>query len=91
MKELLGRGLEGVAIEDDDVGEEAGFEAALDVLAELGVGGGLGVGVDGFGEGDLFLRLVGGGSGFVLASDGGVEAAKGVDGFDRVVGAEGET
>jgi len=48
------------------------------------------VGVEGFVEGDFFLGLVGFGAGFVLAGDGGVQAAEGVDGFDGVVGAESE-
>ncbi len=60
------------------------------MFAELGEGGGLGVGVDGLVKRDLFLGLEGLGAGFVLASDGGVEATEGVDGFDGVVGAEGE-
>ncbi len=90
MEELLGRGSGYVAVEDDDVGEIAGFEAAFLVFAELCKGGGLGVGVDGLVEGDLFLRLEGHGAGFVLAGDGGVEAAEGIDGLHRVVGAEGE-
>ncbi len=38
---------EEVAVEDDEVGEEAGFEAAEAGFAELGEGGALGVGVDG--------------------------------------------
>ena len=37
-----------VAVEDDEVGEEAGFEAAFAVFAELSEGRCLGVGVDGF-------------------------------------------
>ena len=38
----------------------------------------------------MFPGLVGFGAGFVLAGDGGVEAAEGRDGLDRIVGAEGE-
>ncbi len=90
MEQLLGRCGGDVAVEDDEVGEEAGFEAALLLFAELGEGAGLGVGVDRFVERDLFLRLEGLGACFVLPGDGGVEAAEGVDEFDGVVGAEGE-
>ena len=90
MENLLRSGFGDVAVEDDEVGEVAGLEAALYLFAELGEGGGLGVGVDRFVEGDLFLGLEGLGAGFVLAGDGGVEAAEGIDGFDGVVGAEGE-
>ena len=90
MEEFLGCGFGDVAVEDDEVGEVAGFEAAFWFFCELGEGGGLGVGVDGFVEGDLFLRLEGLGAGFVHAGDGGVEAAEGIDGLDGVVGAEGE-
>ncbi len=90
MEEFLGGGFGDVAVEDDEVGEVAGFEAALCFFAELGEGGALGVGVDGFVEGEFFLGLEGLGAGFVLAGDGGVEAAEGVDGLDGVVGAEGE-
>jgi len=86
----VGGGRGGVGVEDDEVGEVAGFEAAFDLVAELGEGGGLGVGEEGFVERDLFLGLVGLGAGFVLAGDGGVEATEGVDGFDGVVGTEGE-
>ncbi len=73
-----------------EVGEVAGLEAAFYFFAEFAEGGGLGVGVDRFVEGDFFLRLEGLGAGFVLAGDGGVEAAEGIDEFDGVVGAEGE-
>ena len=59
MEELLGRGGGDVAVEDDEVGEVAGFEAALLMFAEFCEGGGLGVGVDGLVEGDLLLRLEG--------------------------------
>ena len=59
MEELLGSGGGDVAVEDDEVGEVAGFEAAFLMFAEFGKGGGLGVGVDGFVERDLFLRLEG--------------------------------
>ena len=90
VEELLGGGGGDVAVEDDEVGEVAGFEAAFHFFAELGEGGGLGVGVDGFVERDLLLRLEGLGAGFVLAGDGGVEATEGVDELDGVVGAEGE-
>ena len=89
--EDLARGGGGeVAVEDDEIGEEAGFEAALLELAELGESGALSVGVEGFVEGDALLGVEGLGASFVLAGDGGVEPAKGTDGFDRVVGAEGE-
>ena len=67
-----------------------GARRAFGGFAELGEGGGLGVGVDGFGDGEALLGVEGLGAGFVLAGDGGVEAAEGVDGFDGVVGAEGE-
>ena len=77
VEEFAGGGVGDVAVEDDEVGEEAGFEAAFACFAELGEGGGLGVGVDGFVEGEFFLRLEGLGAGFVLAGDGGVEAAEG--------------
>ncbi len=90
MEDFLRGGCGEVAVEDDEVGEEAGFEAAFAGFAELGVGGGLGVGVEGFGDGEVLLGVEGLGAGFVLAGDGGVEAAEGVDGFDGVVGAEGE-
>ncbi len=33
MEEVLGRGGEGIAVEDDEVGEVAGFEAALAVCS----------------------------------------------------------
>ena len=68
----------------------AGFQAAFLGFAELGEGGGLGVGVDGFGEGEALLGVEGLGAGLVLAGDGGVEAAEGGDGLDGVVGAEGQ-
>jgi hypothetical protein len=90
VEELLRGGGGDVAVEDDEVGEEAGLEAAFFFFAEVGEGGALGVGVKGFVEGEFFLGLVGFGPGFVLASDGGVEAAEGIDGLDGVVGAEGE-
>ena len=90
MEDLVGGGFEEVAVEDDEVGEVAGGEEALGLLAELGVGGGLGVGEEGFGEGDALLGMEGLGAGLVLAGDGGVEAAERGDGFDGVVGAEGE-
>ena len=89
VEELLGGGGGDVPVEEDEVGEIAGLEAALLVIAELGEGGGLGVGVDGLIEGDLLLELEGHGTGFVLTGDGGVEAAEGGDGLDRVVGTEG--
>ena len=79
-----------VAVEDDQVGDEAGLEAAFYRFAEFAEGGGLGVGVDRLVERELFLRLEGLGTGFILASDGGVKAAKGIDEFDGVVGAEGQ-
>ena len=90
MEELLGCGCGDVAVEDDEVGEVAGLEAAFYFFAEFAEGGGLGVGVDRFVERDFFLRLEGLGAGFVLAGDGGVEAAEGIDELDGVVGAEGE-
>jgi len=90
VEELL-RGCCGdVSVEDDDVGEIAGFEAPLYFFAELAEGRGLGVGVDGFVERDFFLGLEDLGAGFVLASDGGVKAAEGIDELDWVVGSEGE-
>src|SRR3979490_1245008 len=88
VEELLGRGGGDVAVEDNEVGEVTGFEAALHFFSEFAEGGGLGVGVDRFVERDLFLRLEGLSAGFVLAGDGGVEAAEGIDEFDGVVGAE---
>src|ERR1700678_180555 len=90
VKELLRRCGGDVAVEDNEVGEIAGFESAFYVFAKFSVGGGLGVGVDGFVERDFFLGLEGLGAGFVLAGDGGVEAAEGIDELYRVVGAEGE-
>ncbi|MCU1225822.1 MAG: hypothetical protein JWQ42_3915 [Edaphobacter sp.] len=90
MEELLRRGGGGVVVEDDEVGEEAGFEAALLVLAELGEGRGLGVGIDGLLDRELLLRLISFGAGFVLPGDRGVEAPEWIDGFDGIVGAEGQ-
>src|ERR1700743_1462590 len=87
---LLWGGFGEVAVEDDEVGEVAGGELAFDLLAPLGEGGALCVGVEGFVEGEFFLRLEGLGSGFVHARDGGVKSAHGVDGLDWIVGAEGE-
>ena len=89
-EDVAGGGGEEVSVEDGDVSEEAGFEAAFEVLGEVGVGGGLGVGVEGLLDGEALLGVEGLGSGFVLAGDGGVEAAEGADGFDGVVGSEGE-
>ena len=40
---------------------------------------------------DLFLWLVGCGTGFVLARDCSIEPAERIDGLDRIVGAEGES
>ncbi len=79
-----------VAVENDDVGEVSGFEAAFEVLAELGEGGGLGIGVDSLIDGELLLRLEGLGSLDVLPGDGGIEAAEGRDGLDGVIGSEGD-
>ena len=90
VEDLERGGGEEVAVEDDEIGEEAGFEAAEAGFAERGEGRRLGVGVDGFLDGQALLGVEGLGAGFVLAGDGGVEAAEGVDGLDGVVGAEGE-
>jgi len=78
-----------VAVEDYEVGEVVWFETALLVFSEFCKGRGLCVGVDGFVEGDFLLWLEGLGAGFVLAGDGGVETAEGIDGLHRVVCAEG--
>ena len=91
MEKLLWSGGGGVVVEDDEVSEKAGFEATFLVFAELGEGGGLGVGVDGLLDGDLLLKLIGFGAGFVLPVDRGVEASEGIDGFDGVVGAKGQS
>ncbi len=51
-----------------------GFEApAFGELAELSVGWCLGVGVDGFGDGEFLFGMEGHRAGFVLACDGGVQ------------------
>ncbi len=89
-EEIAGGGCLEIAVENDEVGEEAGLEAAFEGFAELGEGGRLRVGEEGFGKGDALLGVKGLGAGFVLAGDGGVEAAEGIDGFDGVIGAEGE-
>ncbi len=60
------------------------------MFGELGEGGGLGVGVESFADGEFLLWLEGFGAGFVLTGGCGVEAAEGVDGFDGVIGAEGD-
>ncbi len=90
VEDFGGGGGEEVAVEDDEIGEEAGLEAADAGFAEFGEGGGLGVGVDGLPDGEALFGVEGLGAGFVLAGDGGIEASEGIDGFDRVVGAEGE-
>src|ERR1700733_1395951 len=89
-EKLLGRRSSDVAVEDDQVGDEAWLEAAFYRFAEFAEGGGLGISIDRFVERELFLELEGLGTGFVLAGDGGVKAAKGIDEFDGVVRAEGE-
>ena len=66
------------------------MEAAFEGFAELGEGGGLREGVDGFGKGDALLGVEGLGAGVVLTGDDGLETAKGIDGLDGVVGAEGK-
>ena len=60
-------------IQDDDVGEEAGFQAGAEELGEVCVSRGLGIGVEGLVEGEGLLGVKGGGAGFVLAGEGGIE------------------
>src|SRR6202012_583053 len=84
-----GAGIE-VAVNQDQVGIVAGQELAFVLLGELSVGGALGIGVKGLAAGDLVLRIVGFGSGFVHAGDCCVEAAEGCDRFHGIVGAEGQ-
>ena len=79
-----------VAVDEDEVRVVAGDELAFVLLGKFGVGGALRVGVERLAAGELVLRKVGFGAGFVHARDGGVEAAKGRDGLDGIVGAEGE-
>jgi len=79
-----------IVVEYDEVSYEARLEAAFQLFLIFSEGRGLRIGVDRLVEGDFFLGLVGFGSGLVLAGDGSVEAAEGVDGLDRIVGAEGQ-
>ena len=90
VEELLRIGLGDVAVEDDEVCEVAFGEDPFLVFRELCVGRGLCVGVESLIESDFFLRLKGLSASFIHARGGGVEAAEGADGFDGVVGAEGE-
>jgi hypothetical protein len=85
VQDLLRIGLERVAVEDNNICEKAGLKTPLGALAELGEGGGLGVGVDSFGQRDPLLWLIGSCSGLILASDRRVESPKGIDRLDRIV------
>ncbi len=82
--------LEEIAIENDEIRVVAREELSFVLLGEFGVGGALRIGVEGLAAAELVVGEVFPGSEFVFAGDGGVEAAEGRDGFDGVVGAEGQ-
>src|SRR6266568_5852111 len=79
-----------VAVDKDEIGIVAGDEFAFVLLGELRIGRALRVGVKSLSAGKFVFGEVGFGSGFIFARDGGVEAAEGSDGFDGIVGPEGE-
>ena len=92
MEKLLrsGGGSRYVVVEYDEISQEAWLEAALLFFLIFSEGGGLRVGIDCFVQSDFFLRLVGFGSGLVLASNGSVEATEWINGLYGIVGAEGQ-
>ena len=79
-----------IAIEHDEVGHHAGCERSFVGLAEFCVSRALRIGVECLRDGQLLFRKIALRARFVLSRHGGVDAAEGRDGFDRIVSAEGK-
>ena len=79
-----------VHFDEDEVRIVTGRELALVLFGEFSVCRALGVGVESLAASDFVGGKILFGSGLILSRDCCVESAKGVDGFDGVVGAEGE-
>lgn len=85
--QLIRFAVEGISAQNHKVGVLAGFDLALGVFLEAGVGSGFGEVVEGFLNGEGLAREVEGTAVEVSVGDGTLDVGRRVEGFHRAVAA----